>query len=95
MVKFNKGIIQRSLIVSIIIPSYNQALFLEQCLNSVLDQDYPDIECIVIDGGSTDGSVDIIHHYEERLAYWVSEPDKGQSHAINKGFLKATGEIVA
>jgi glycosyltransferase involved in cell wall biosynthesis len=83
------------LIVSIIIPSYNQALFLEQCLNSVLDQDYPDIECIVIDGGSTDGSVDIIRRYEERLAYWVSEPDKGQSHAINKGFLQATGEIVA
>lgn len=82
-------------LVSIVVPSFNQAPFLEQCLCSILAQDYPNIEIIVIDGGSTDGSVEIIRRYQDRLAYWVSEPDSGQSHGINKGFLQAQGDIVA
>jgi len=81
--------------VSIITPSFNQAPFLEATLNSVLDQDYPDIEYIVIDGGSTDGSVEILERYSSRLAYWVSEKDQGQTDAINKGFARATGDILA
>lgn len=82
-------------LVSIITPSFNQALFLEQTIRSVLQQSYPHIEYIIIDGGSTDGSVDIIKRYQQHLAYWVSENDNGQTDAVNKGIAKCSGEIIA
>ncbi|MCK4664233.1 MAG: glycosyltransferase [Bacteroidales bacterium] len=80
--------------ISIITPSYNQGQYIEQTIDSVLSQNYPNIEYIIIDGGSTDNTVEIIKKYEKHLKYWVSEPDKGQSDAINKGLKHITGEIV-
>jgi glycosyltransferase involved in cell wall biosynthesis len=81
--------------VSIVTPSYNQGRFIEETIVSVLEQDYPNLEYIVIDGGSTDETPDIIARYQDKIHYWVSEPDRGQSHALNKGFAQATGDIVA
>jgi glycosyltransferase involved in cell wall biosynthesis len=80
--------------ISIITPSYNQAEYLEECIDSVLSQNYENLEFIVVDGGSTDNSVKIIKKHEKHLDFWVSEKDNGQSHAINKGFAKASGDII-
>jgi glycosyltransferase involved in cell wall biosynthesis len=81
--------------ISVVTPSYNQVTFLEETIRSVLLQGYPDMEYIILDGGSTDGSVDIIRGYEKHLAYWACEKDKGASDAIRKGFSHATGTILA
>lgn len=80
--------------ISIITPSYNQAAFLRRTLASIHEQGYPNLEHIVIDGGSTDDSAAVIESYADRLAYWVSERDRGQSDAINKGMARATGDIL-
>jgi glycosyltransferase involved in cell wall biosynthesis len=81
--------------ISIVTPSYNQGQFIEETIRSVLLQGYPNLEYIIIDGGSTDDSTAIIRKYEPWLSYWVSVPDLGQSHAINKGFARSSGEIMA
>ncbi len=82
-------------LVTVVTPSFNQARFLEATIESVLAQDYPHLECIVIDGGSSDGSLEILQRHGSRLAYWCSEPDAGQTEAINKGLARARGEILA
>ncbi len=79
--------------ISIVMPSYNQVHFIERSILSVLNQGHPNLEFIIIDGGSTDGTINLIKKYESHLAYWVSEPDQGQSDALNKGFARATGDI--
>jgi glycosyltransferase involved in cell wall biosynthesis len=82
-------------LVSIVTPSFNQGRFLEETIKSVLNQDYPNLEYFVIDGQSTDNSLEIIKKYQDQITAWVSEPDQGQSEAINKGFNLSRGEIMA
>jgi glycosyltransferase involved in cell wall biosynthesis len=82
------------MLVSIVTPSYNQGRFLRRTIDSVLTQSYPHIEYLVIDGGSTDNSIDILRSYGDRFC-WLSEPDRGQAHALNKGFARARGEVLA
>lgn len=79
--------------ISVVMPTYNHREFIERSILSVLNQNYPNLEFIIVDGGSADGSADIIRKYERYLAYWISEPDRGQSDALNKGFARATGDI--
>lgn len=79
--------------ISIITPSFNQGQYIEQTILSIIYQNYPNLEYIIIDGGSTDNTIEIIKKYEQHISYWISEPDKGQSDAINKGLAKCTGDI--
>lgn len=80
--------------ITLVTPSYNQSIFLRETIDSVLNQAYPNLEYIIVDGGSTDHSLDIIREYQDRIAWWVSEKDSGQSEAINKGFVRGTGELL-
>lgn len=80
--------------ISIVTPSFNQGQFIEATIRSILLQNYPNLEYIIIDGGSSDETIEVIKKYNEKITFWVSEPDKGQTDAINKGFKKATGDIV-
>lgn len=89
------GLLSDATLVSIVTPSFQQGAYLEETIRSVLEQDHPAIEYAVVDGGSTDGSVGIIRRYADRLAWWVSEPDRGQTHAIRKGWGRARGSILA
>lgn len=84
----------RHVSISIVTCSFQQGKYLDATIRSVLEQNYPNLEYIIVDGGSTDGSVDIIKRYAHRLAYWVSEPDEGQTHALIKGFKRSSGEIM-
>ncbi|MBB6610339.1 glycosyltransferase [Pontibacter sp. Tf4] len=79
--------------ISIVIPSYNQGQYIEQTIKSIVDQQYPALELIVIDGGSQDSTIEVLQKYDDFITYWVSEPDNGQAHAINKGLAIATGEV--
>lgn len=81
--------------ISIVTPSYNHGQYIEETIRSVLLQGYPNLEYIIVDGGSSDGTVEIIKKYEPWLTYWETEKDRGQSHAINKGWARATGELIA
>lgn len=79
---------------TVVTPTFNQGEFIEKTIDSVLAQSYPNLEFIIIDGGSTDNTIGIVKKYERHLAYWISEPDRGQSHAINKGMVRATGDYL-
>ena len=81
--------------ITIVTPVYNNVKYIKNCIVSVLNQNYPNLEYIVIDGASTDGTAEIIKKYKDKLAYYVSEKDRGQTHALNKGFAKATGDVFA
>ncbi len=80
--------------ISVVTPSFNQSLYIEATIRSVLEQGYPNLEYIIMDGGSTDGTVEIIEKYSNQLTYWVSEPDGGQTDALIKGFDRASGDIL-